>query len=264
MDGIFVDAAQLSPDVASNPAMTTFIKDGKMDVGNVVKSYLEAQTLIGKKGMPLPADENDNEGWNRVFDTLGRPKTADEYKFPELAELNAPEGFKVSDELTKGFRAWAHKAGLNSKQAAMLYKEFMASQIGEFNRLAQEKNDVRSAAETGLRTKYGAAYEQKIANVGKLLKAFADQEDAKYFTEGAGNDPRFVRLLSKIAEKMGEDGILGTRQPGFTLSPQEAQAEISKINNDKAHPYWDAAHLEHAAAVIRMADLLKMASGQAA
>ncbi|MFA5165583.1 MAG: hypothetical protein WC481_08500 [Candidatus Omnitrophota bacterium] len=262
-EGIFVDAAGLSPDVVSNPAMTTFIKDGKMDVGNVIKSYLGAQELIGRKGIVAPKDENDVEGWNKVYDFLGRPKTAAEYKLAELTELKAPEGFKLSDELVNGFKEQAHKLGYNARQTGELFKWFVGSQVSEYNRLMQEKEGSRSTAEKDLRSKWGAKYDQNLANIAKLIKAYADKDDVKFIEEGVGNDPRVIRLLSKFAEKMGEDGLLGGAR-GFTLSPEEAKAELSKIDNNKDHPYWNAAHLEHAAAVKRYSDLLAMVSGQAA
>ena len=91
-------------------------------------------------------------------------------------------------------------------------------------------------------------------------KTFADKEDFQFLDEGIGNDPRAIRLFAKIASKMGEDGILGTPK-GLTLSPEEAKLEISKINNDKEHPYWKADHIEHAAAVKRMSTLQELAQG---
>ena len=45
----------------------------------------------------------------------------------------------------------------------------------------------------------------------------------------------------------------------MTMTPEEANIEIGKINGNSDHPYWKQEHEEHDQAVQYMAELMRMA-----
>ena len=73
------------------------------DMGDFVKSYLSAQKIVGADKIPVPNKFATDEDWNKVYEKLGRPKSADEYKF------NLPEDKTVDEAALKGFADQAHK-----------------------------------------------------------------------------------------------------------------------------------------------------------
>ena len=247
--------------IKDHPSLGVFKSEDLVEVPRaLVKSYVGQQSLIGKDKIPLPGEKATDEDWNIVFDRLGRPKTADEYKLPEL---KTPEGFPVSAELTKSYRTWAHEAGLNPKQTATLYQKFMEAQFGEYSNVMAGKEKGLKDAETALRTEWGKAYEQNLALAKKVFNTYGDKEINAMMEEGLGNDPRILRIFAKIGSKMGEDGIQG-KGGSFMMTPQEAGSEITKImgaaHSDPKHPYINRDHPEHKLYVQRMADLQALAN----
>ena len=82
------------------------------DVPTLVKNYVNAQRLVGKKGVMLPDENSGEDKWNEFYTQLGRPTDAAGYA------LKAPEG---QEEAYQQFAEQAHKVGLLPRQAeAML------------------------------------------------------------------------------------------------------------------------------------------------
>ena len=95
--------------------------------------------------------------WNKVYEKLGRPKSADEYKF------NLPEDKTVDEAALKTFAEQAHKLGLLPGQAdgvVKFYNDMIGAELAEANSIAEA---ARNKATTELKTEWGQAYDQKIA-----------------------------------------------------------------------------------------------------
>jgi len=228
-----------------------------------IKAYVAVQPLIGREKLPVPKDENDTQALDLIADRLGRPKTPDEYKLPDV---KYPEGFPkdmMKAERIKEFKAIAHKARLLPSQTNALFQWYMGNQTAEYNTFMVGRSKARAEAETQLRQTFGKDYENRVGLAKKVVAEFASPEEKAALEEGLGNDPRFIKMLSKIGESMAEDGITG-KGGELTMSPDEANAEILKIQGEKKHPYWDKMHPEHNLAVKRMEDLFAMANPEKA
>ena len=81
------------------------------DIESLAKGYVHAQRLVGADKIPVPNKFATEEDWNKVYEKLGRPKSADEYKF------NLPEDKTVDEAALKSFAEQAHKLGLLPGQA---------------------------------------------------------------------------------------------------------------------------------------------------
>jgi len=59
---------------------------GWSDPAELAKGYQNLEKLLGSEKMPMPKGPEDAEGWNRVYDKLGRPESPDGYG------IKAPDG----------------------------------------------------------------------------------------------------------------------------------------------------------------------------
>lgn len=231
----------------SHPSLQTF-----KDVNELVKSHIALQPLVGKEKIPVPTDKDGDDIWNTVFDRLGRPKTPDEYKFPDV---KLPEGFPaLNPESMKKFAAKAHGMGLTSKQAAALFEYQMGELITGYNEKSAKDAEAMKATETNLRQKWGAAYDQKLKLASMVAQKFGSPELKAELENGKGNNLHLIAMLADIGANMSESVLVG-RPGGEMLTPEAAQMEINRIMGDKANPYWNKQHPEHDTVVARVSQL---------
>jgi hypothetical protein len=250
--------AGLDPEIASHPSMKDF-----KSLGDVAKSWVNVQSLIGVDKIPIPAAE-DSAAWNEVYKRLGRPESADGYELDAPSDL--PEGLPYSKDLEKEFREKAFAAGLSARAVKEIFNWYIGAQKADFTRITEQTNaslqQYREAAEGELKKEWGMAYDSKVKDAQSLVTSFADEKDLGVLKQ-IGNNPAVVRFLAKIAGVMGEDTIRPGGSPrGDFLTPQAAQSEISKVMGDSKHPYFHRNHPEHKLAVDRMAQLELMAYGK--
>jgi len=221
-------------------------------------AFVDVQKLIGPEKIIMPSKEADENEWNeRVFDRLGRPKESKDYALP--TDLEIPEGFPVREQLVQGFRDQAHKLGILPKQFEGMYKWFMNENIAQFNSAKEGIVTAKNEATSKLRTEWGAAFDQNVALGEKVLNTFGDEETTLFLREsGLNNNPAFVKFLSKVGKSFSEDQLTG-KPAQLTSSPDEAMAEIRKMEGDDKHPLYIADHPEHAAAVQKRDALYRLA-----
>lgn len=218
------------------------------------KGYIGAEKLVGVEKIPVPGKDAPAELWETVYDRLGRPKDG-KYQFTKPE--GAGEAFDLfADKIGK----MAHAAGLNQKQADQVV-QFMAK-FGEEG-MAEQSNRQKAAFEAGvaaLRSEWGAKYEGnvEIANRGA---AWLGGDFAKLAGDlGLANNPVFVKAMNKLGAATADDSIVGGGKNGsFAMTPEEAKAEIAKMEGDPKHPIFRKDHPEHKLAVERKSALFKMA-----
>ncbi len=237
----------LDEDIRSHPSLDKY---GSLE--DVAKAYVGVQPLIGMDKLPLPKDltKATPEEWSEIFNRLGRPATAGDYK---VSELERPEGYPAAsvDEM-KALSEKAFELGILPTQLNGLYEYFMT---GEFAKFAQGKEDATKAhdvAKSTLMKEWGRAYDEKLAKANALLKTGGEGMDS--FIAEHGNDPRLIKFLAGVAGKFSEDGLSGEPR-GATMTPEEADMEIKKIMGDKTNPYWIKNHPEHQVMLDKMAAL---------
>ena len=261
----------LEPDIRDHPSLANL-----KTPGDVAKSYVNQQALIGKRGVPLPdkksdpTDENNNMEWNTVYDTLGRPSDPKAYELPTVE--GSPE---VPAEVIDSFKGVAHKAGLLPHQVAALYKWNQEMAVSQAQAGTEQTTKGLQESEASMRKEYGKAFDANLTSARSLLQKFGGDEVIQALEEsGLGNNPHMIRFMVKVAGQFTEDGKiqLGDAQPNI-LSPQDAKMEADKLMADKKGAYWNPANekgqkqftaAEHNAMVKRVADLNAMAfPGQA-
>jgi hypothetical protein len=244
----------LSPEIKDHPSMADF-----KEVGDLAKSWVNAQSLIGAEKLVIPKDEKDEAGWNQVYAKLGRPEASTGYKLPTIEGV--PEGFTIEEERVKSFLDNAHKIGLTQRQAEALYQSYVTEQLGLFNQHLESGDQARAAAEKALRVEWGKGYEANLSLAKKSLSWALGKEKAQEIADRYGNDTTLLRLLAKVGNELSEDVLgPGSPKPG-DLTPDSAQKEISAVLSDPKHPYHLNNHPEHKAAVDHVSRLFELVHG---
>lgn len=209
---------------ATDPSLTRFADDdGSIDAATLAKSYVHAQSLVGKDKIVLPEEGND-EQWAEVYDRLGRPESPDAY---ELPRPEVPEGVNVeyNEDTEKHFREVVHGLGLNSTQAKKAYEALIQQRLEEAGAYQQLQAKGREEAINALRREQGANFDGFVNQAKTAMRAYADPDYIQYLEEsGQGNDPRVIRMWAKVGkEMMGDTRLQGE---GSQPTPADVQREI--------------------------------------
>lgn len=244
---------QLPDEFRADPAFKDF-----KDIGGLAKSYLHAQKLIGRPAdqvVALPA-QDDAQGWNAVYQRLGRPEAPDKY------DLKTPEGVQEDPAFKGAFAAKAHEAGLSDRQARALFDWYNAESASFAGRQQASATQKQTEAVATLKREWGNAYEQNLSQAKAALAHYGDADLVRYLEETRlGDDPRALRMFAKLGRQLSEDGLIGRAGAGDAQSPADAKAAIGALQADRAFmkAYTTKSDPGHADAVRRMAALYEAA-----
>ena len=245
----FIDS--LPEDIRGESSLQNFT-----DAGQLAKSYIHAQRMVGADKMPVPTKNFTDDDWKETFTKLGVPSSPDKYD----VQYNLQEG--ANDQPVKDFISHAHTLGLLPKQLQGVLDYYGNLEQTSLDNAQKEQELNRVNNETALRKEFGLAYDKKLNQANDVFKNFFAEELAEVKLQDGtsiGNHPGFIKALATMSEKFSEDTIsAGQESAGGLLTPQEAQKEVSKIMGDINHPYWIKEHPNHDAAVKEVADLNNM------
>lgn len=254
------DGSEVS--LRKHPSLQKFVKDGDLDVGGLFKSYANMESMSGRS-LRVPGDDAKPEEWDAFYEKLGRPKSADEYKFERG---NLPEGFQYPEEAEKSFLQAAHKGGLSTKQAGAVLSWFKEFAGGNFLATQKAKAEAQSKATEELMKEWGQDYDANLKLAQRGLMNYAKDENdplAKWLKEsGNHTNPVLIRFFAKLAKDQSEhtakvDGE--NNGDRGAASAESAKAEIASIRNDKDHPFHDSRKAGHKEALAKMEELYKIA-----
>lgn len=235
-----------------------------------VVRHMEASRQLGadpKQFVRLPADANDAEGYQRLYDVLGAAKDPKDYAF---ADVRFKDGSPVEDAFAEQLRATAAKLHLSPAQAAELAKDIVgwadSADAGE----ADADKLAFAAADAQLHQNWGGNYEgfkfdaQRAAALLGLTPQLAESV-AKAHPQGyaAGMD-----MWRQIAVKLGEAKLTGSGEGGGgqkAMSRDEAIAQRDALKNDPSFikRYLTATDPGHKAAMDEMNHLTQVIVGAA-
>ena len=231
--------ASLSDEIKSDKSLENI-----KDIEGLAKSYVHAQKMVGSDKIPVPNKYATEDDWNAVYEKLGRPKTADGYKF------DLPQDKQVDEVSLKEFSSQAHKLGLLPGQAqgmVKFYNDITAKSLQDAD------NKALAARETStkeLKQEWGQAFDQKVSQAATLAKSVGATEllDAN-LADGTklGDHPVMIKAFAELAGKMGEDTITQASGPAY-LTPNQIEKQIGELTQPGS-AYWDKNHMNHQAAV---------------
>ena len=224
---------------------------GWKDPADLANSYKNLEKLVGSEKIPMPKGDDDVEGWNRVYDSLGRPKSAEEYKLP------VPEG--DTGEFAKLAAGRFHELGLTGKQAQGLAEWWNAQQAGMIEQANASKSSNTEAEITGLKTEWGKAYDENVEFGRRAAREYGLDGEKLTRMEAALGTGEMLKLMARIGRSTGEaafvDGEPGNK--GFGMTPAAAQSRIAALRQDAD---WSAKYLSgNADAKAELEKLTKLA-----
>lgn len=239
---------QLPEDLRAEPSLKNFT-----NVGDLAKSLVHAQKMIGMDKIPVPGKHSTKEDWEVIYSKLGRPSDPKEYKLETSIDANDPG--------LQQFKQVAHSIGLNADQANKILNFYGELSESGQQQLAAQEQVARETAESDLRKEWGLAFDKKVQQADAVFKNYFPQElkDQKLANGNLlGNDPQFIKALAALAENFSEDNM--TAENDLTMTPQDAQREIEKLTAPGT-PYWDKKHPGHQSAVQEVFMLQNMKHG---
>lgn len=223
------------------------------DVNTLAKNYIHAQKAIGADKVAVPSKHATDDDWKNFYKKVGLPDSSDKY------EVKVKEGMKVDDGFLGEFKKAAFNANVLPHQAQKMMDWYM-DKSGQI--LGEQEKSHQAQIESGLadlKKEYGAALPQKIDVAKNLLKEVGGDELAEEIsTSDMANDPKFIKLLVKMADLVKDHPIKGQAVHGLGgMSPAEAMVEMAKLRSDGA--YLDKYHPSHANTVAEMNRLAQVA-----
>jgi len=222
------------------------------DISSLAKSYIHAQRLVGADKIPVPNKFATEKDWNAVYEKLGRPKTADEYKY------NLSEDQKVDTEALKNFSSQAHKLGLLPTQAQGMvnyYNEMVGKQLADAESISTSQ---REKAMTELKTEWGQAYDQKLQKANTVVSSVFPKGIMSINLEDGtklGDHSEVIKAFAALGEKMGEDDIIKSDGPVY-MTPKQIEKQIGELQQTGS-AYWDKNHPNHDTAVQEVQTLIQ-------
>ena len=223
---------------------TTSLPEGLRDSGSL-KRYESAEAAhrgyldLEKKmaGNPdtllhIPQDD-DSEGWSKLFSKLGRPDSHEKYTFPKPENTDPDDIDEIMEsQLAQGF----HAANLTVKQAEQLYNVLMSADEDQLTRLkgeVQKKNDASTAA---LKAEWGPDYEKNLGLSQRAFGLFPERLQTLVAESGFTGDIDYIKVFHKFGQFLGEDGTAGGAggTGGFGgMSKETADVKLAEFRGDK-------------------------------
>lgn len=221
---------------------------------DALKAYVHLESAFGKKFEEHLKEDADPAVKARLKAAMGVPEAPVGYEDPKV-----PEGYDLDKGIVGSFKETAYKAGLTKSQASTLQDWFIGQHLETNTSQAAARVAEKEAALAELDKRWGAAKNRNVAMIQQLVSEHGGAEVKAALDEtGAGNDPRVLEFLAKMAGKMSEDNIMHPAPGGLTV--EDAKKEMMTIRSDMKGPYWDKSHAGHKTAVERVQYLTQYVS----
>ncbi len=201
---------------------------GWREPADALRSYKHLEELLGAdksgRGLIMPRDENDREGYARLYAALGRPETADGY------ELGALLADRELDSDFMGTMAGAmHEAGLSKVQAHKLASAWQ-EQLERFVTVQALK--YQNEKEEVCRTLSPA----RLETARRGFRFCGVSREAAAELEQALGPREAVEVFARIGEALAEDRPVDeARALGPAASPEGARRRLDRLLADPAY-----------------------------
>jgi hypothetical protein len=201
---------------------------GWKDPVEVLNGYRNLEKLVGQDKIPMPKDPNDAEGWGRVYDALGRPKSAEDYKLP------VPEG--DTGEFAKAAASKFHELGISERQANALAEWWNQTQSGQIEQMNSQRAAKADADIRALTQEWGNAYEENVELGRRAAREFGLNQEKLSAIENAMGTKEMMMLLSRVGRGLTEHNFEGGRSTGgFGMTPEAARSRIADLRADPTY-----------------------------
>ena len=222
---------------------------------DALKAYVNLESAFGKKFEEHLKEDADPSVKARLRAAMGVPEGANGYE-----DARVPEGYEVDKGIVGSFKETAFKAGLTKPQANALQEWFIGQHLEQNTAQAAARVAEKEAALVELDKRWGAAKNRNVAMIQQLVSEHGGADVKAALDEtGAGNDPRVLEFLARMAGKMAEDNLITPHAGGLTV--EDARKEMLAMRSgDQKSAYWNSSHAGHKEAVARMQYLTQYVS----
>lgn len=220
----------LSDEFKGNASLSNF-----KDVNDLAKSYIHAQSMVGRDKVVLPTDKSTPEEISEFYSKLGMP-SPEEYKI---------DGLEGEDEFSEQFKELMIKNNILPTQGKSLFDFIANTSIGEDDADDAEFSEMMQAELEDLREEWGDGFDENVGRAAGVIDKFGDEDLKTYLNEsGLGNDPQLLRIFSAIGASLGtEGGFKGNTHTA--LNKDTAQARINEMYGDANSPMYNKSHPSH-------------------
>lgn len=247
--------SSIPEEIRSHPSLSPI-----KDVENLARSYVNAQRLIGADKIPMPSNPTD-EDLDRIYNRLGRPETPDAYGI-------SPDGNVITEERAAEYADIAHKLRLTPEQASGVLEYYRSAVQNDTAAINSSNEQAREQAVSALQAEWGDQYDARIEAAQRAVDKFdAGGVMELQLADGSvlGNHPEIIKAFANIADfraSVTSEDTISENASAMGMTPQQAQAEIDTIMNDKSHAYWDRKNVVgRQQAIERMQQLMSMVHG---
>lgn len=204
---------------------------GWTDPRQVLDGYRNLEKLLGadkaNNAVIIPKSIEDADGWNSLYDRLGRPSDPNGYGLKTgVADPNFDQA--ISQKF--------HELGLTRAQGeqfgAWLGDMITQGQTSE----AQQQQMAFAQQDVELRGEWGAAYTQNLNNAQVAARGLGLEAETIDKISGAIGHKATMELLARVGSGMKEDSfVTGNEANGFgsAMTPAQAKAEIQTLMQDR-------------------------------
>lgn len=200
------------------------------DPASLLGSYRNLEKLTGRLDAIISVPKDDNpEAWGAVYDRLGRPKAAAEYKLP------VPEGDKGEFAGVAG--NWFHELGLNTRQAQGIATKWN-EHVANITKAETEATQLRDREQVdGLKKDWGSNYDAFSAQVDAAAATFGMTTEQLTALKNAMGPGAAMKFMQSIGSKLGVEGEFhaseGKGGGDALLTPEQAQAKLRELRGDR-------------------------------
>jgi hypothetical protein len=223
----------LAPEVSSSLGELVKTKGWK-GPADALLSYQNLEKVFGadKAGRTIlaPKSDDDADGWNAVYNRLGRPESADKYELP------VPEGDDGS--FAKSVAPVLHELGLTAKQARGLaewWNETSSKRIEMEGDSFAQKSEAQYQA---LQKEWGAAAAQNEELAKRAVLKFSKEAGIDEATfdamERAIGTAKVMKLFHSIGSSFAEGSFVSSDTPAAgAMTPAQAKNKIAGMFADQ-------------------------------
>lgn len=205
---------------------------GWKEPSQVLESYRNLEKLMGadKAGnaVILPKPDATPEEMGKFYERLGRPSEPDGYKLP------MPEG--ANPDFAKAASAKMHELGLTKQQGETLAAWWNEQASTAQSNLKAQTEQAYQADDLALKTEWGAAFNQKLAQAQAFVRGAGIKPEAIDKLQSAMGHKATMEFFANLGAKIGEaDFVAGTGNQKFgdAMTPAQANAKIAELKRDK-------------------------------
>ena len=214
----------------SDPSISKF-----SSVNDLAKEHVNLQSLLGKKGVVVPGENDGQEIWDKYRNDMGIPDTPENYSRSFEGKSEASWDQDVENSMA----AAAHAANISDSQFNALLDAYAQTIKASEESNAVEIGNLNQENDASLRKEWGSAYDAKI-NMGRLaLHQMTDgnPNDLAHvqLSNGTmlGDNPVFIKMMASMGESLQEKGIIDGNSVNQTaMTPEDAQGQLAQLMAD--------------------------------